>query len=193
MNEYQPPPPRPWCALPPGGVVVLYPGVSSAYEHCDFPPGTTFRAYYSGDPPPMDTDTTPIKTQELQVEPPAAPAIDPAQLQQIAGDNPIVAIALAVIGVLGGGAAMKHYGKRAEQKHEQAMRQLEIQASAQANVPTIQPPPCQAADAATQARIAALEARLGKAEQAAVSIGGLPDDLEERLEAIEKKIKRGAK
>ena len=193
MTDYTNPPLRPVCEVPQDGIVVLYPGVSAKYEDCEFPEGTTFRAYYSTQGLEMDTDTQQPKTQELQVEPPAVPAIDPAQLQQLGAENPMLAIALAAVAVLGGGAAWKHYGKASEQKHEQAMKQLELQASAQANVPTVQPPPCQAADAATQAKIAGIEARLAKAEQAAVSIGGLPDDLEQRLEAIEKKIKRSTK
>ncbi len=191
MTEYEPPPARPWCALPPGGVVVLYPGVSKVYENCDFPPGTTFRAYYDGDPP-MDTDTpipAPAEPKPL-IEQPAAPAFDPSQLQQLGAENPMLAIALAAVAVLGGGAAWKHWGKMSEQKHEQAMKQLELQASAQANVPTVQPPPCQAADAATQARISALEGRLAKAEQASSSVSlGLSDEMEERIAKLEKAVK----
>lgn len=180
---------RPPCQVPPDGVIVIRPGAGLAYGDCDFPPGTSFRFYYEDR---MDTDTSPtqpVKTQELVAEPPALQPMDPAQLQQIGGDNPLLALGLAAIAVLGGGAAWKHYAKTSEQRHEQAMKQLEIQASA----PTVQPPPCQAADAATQARIQALEARVAKAEKSTLSVGGLPDDLEERLEALEKKAKRGAK
>lgn len=137
----------------------------------------------------MDTDAPhePKPLIEHAAEPPA-PAIDPAKLQEIGAQNPMLAIALAVIGVVGGGAAMKHYAKTAEQKHERSMKELELRSQ----VPTAQPPPCQAADAATQARIAALEARLSKAESGGLSVGGIPDDLDERLEALEKAIKKKA-
>lgn len=203
MNRMSLPEPRPWCALPPGGVVTLYPGVSYQYENCDFPPGTTFRFYYGykGDFP-MDTDqptsptTAPAPVPSTEQQPPAPPAFDPAQLQQLGADNPMLAIALAGIAVLGGGAAWKQWGKMSEQKHEQEMRKLEIQAQAQANMPTTQPPPCQAADAATRAHLAGLEARITKAEQAQSSLSvGLSDEMEERIAKLEKanKAKKAGK
>lgn len=140
----------------------------------------------------MDTDTpapAPAEPKPL-IEQPAAPAFDPQQLQQLGAENPMLAIALAGIAVLGGGAAWKQWGKMSEQKHEQAMKQMELQASAQANAPTVQPPPCQAADAATQARISALEGRLAKAEQASSSLSvGLSDEMEERIAKLEKAVK----
>ena len=95
MTDYTNPPLRPVCEVPQDGIVVLYPGVSAKYEDCEFPEGTTFRAYYSTQGLEMDTDTQQPKTQELQVEPPAVPAIDPAQLQQLGAENPMLAIALA--------------------------------------------------------------------------------------------------
>lgn len=140
----------------------------------------------------MDTDIpvpAPAEPKPL-IEQPAAPAFDPAQLQQLGAESPMLAIALAAVAVLGGGAAWKHYGKASEQRHEQAMKQLELQASAQANVPTVQPPPCQAADAATQAKIAGIEARLAKAEQSSSSLSmGLSDEMEERIAKLEKAVK----
>lgn len=150
----------------------------------------------------MDTDqptsptTAPAPVPTTEQQPPAPPAFDPAQLQQLGADNPMLAIALAGIAVLGGGAAWKQWGKMSEQKHEQEMRRLEIQAQAQANVPTVQPPPCQAADAATQARISALEGRLAKAEQASSSLSvGLSDEMEERIAKLERanKAKKAGK
>ena len=141
-------------------------------------------------PTPMDAEPKPLILQPAE---PSAPTLDPAQLQQIAGDNPMLALALAAVAVLGGGAAWKHYGKASEMKHEQAMKALELEAQ-KAQMPTTQPPPCQAANAQLEARLAALDARMGKAEKG-FSLGGgeLPEELEERLGKIEKALKKAAK
>lgn len=194
MTDFQVPPDRPICQVPPDGVVVLSPGVARRYDDCDFPSGTSFRFYYSE--APMDTDLPvvepiPAEPKPLEVQPAPEPMLDPAKLQAIGAENPMLALALAAIAVLGGGAAWKQWGKLSEQKHEQAMKQLELQASAQANVPTVQPPPCQAADAATQAKLAALEARVAKAEKASLSFEG-GEDLDEKIEAQVKKALKAA-
>lgn len=198
MNGFAPPEPRPWCALPPGGVVVLYPGVSIQYENCDFPPGTTFRFYYRGEPVDTDQPVTPAQTPEptatMQQPAPEPPPFDPVQLQQLGADNPMLAIGLAIVAVLGGGAAWKQWGKMSEQKHEVEMRKLELQAQVQANVPTVQPPPCQAADAATRAQLVQLEGRIAKAEKASEGFSvGISDEMEERIAKLEKaaKAKKG--
>jgi hypothetical protein len=199
MTNFKVPPDRPVCQVPPDGIVVLHPGVSARYDDCDFPSGTTFRFYYSE--APMDTDLPvtqpipaepkPLEVQPMEIQPAPEPMLDPAKLQAIGAENPMLALALAAIAVLGGGAAWKQWGKMSEQKHEQAMKQLELQASAQASVPTVQPPPCQAADAATQAKLAALEARMAKAEKASLSFEG-GEDLDEKIEGMVKKALKAA-
>lgn len=197
MTEIEVPPEPEVCVVPPDGVVVFHHGVSALYRDCYFPPNTSFRLYYETGAPPMDTDQpppaapAPATTPTIEVPEPA-PAIDPAALQQMAGDNPMVAVALAAIAVLGGGAAWKHYAKVSEQKHEQKMKQMELQSQ----MPTTQPPPCQAADAATRAQLAALEGRVIAAEKKAASVS-MPDfdadELEARIAKLEKAQKAKGK
>jgi hypothetical protein len=132
------------------------------------------------------TDDALVMAHEAQAATPTPEEI--VTIAQGAQDGGMLGVVLALVAVLGGGAAWKHYAKTAEQKHEREMRELELRSQA----PTVQPPPCQAADAATQARLRAIEARLGKAEEKALSFSGGSSDLEERVEAIERANKKRA-
>lgn len=78
-----------------------------------------------------------------------------------AGENSILGLGLAVLAVAGGGAAWKFYQKFSEQKHEQAMKKLEIDAT-NAGMNGVQPPPCQAANVKIEAEIATLKAELAE-------------------------------
>lgn len=126
---------------------------------------------------------------ELQAE--AQPsAQDLAKLAEGAGDNPMLALGLAVLAVVGGGSAWKLWTKRSEQAHELAMKRLELDAATMNG--TAQPPPCQAKQAETEARLVSLEARLAKAEKASL---GWPDDFDAdemtgRVSKLEAAIKR---
>ena len=101
---------------------------------------------------------------------------------------------LAGIAVLGGGAAMKFYKQFSEQKHEQAMKKLELDAQSQ-GLNGAQPPPCAAQNAVVEGRLAAMEAKLVSMEKKTSSFSADFDasDLEERIEKLEKKAKTGAK
>ena len=133
------------------------------------------------------------ETQAATAEPAAAP-FDVNQLTQSAGGGPVVAIVLAGIAVLGGGAAMKFYKQFSEQKHEQAMKKLELDAQSQ-GLNGAQPPPCAAQNAVVEGRLAAMEAKLVSMEKKTSSFSADFDasDLEERIEKLEKKAKTGAK
>lgn len=126
---------------------------------------------------------------ELQAEAqPDAEAI--AKIAEGAGDNPMLALGLAVLAVVGGGSAWKLWTKRSEQAHELAMKRLELEAATMNG--TAQPPPCQVKQAEVDAKLAALEARLGKVEKTSL---GLPDgfdadDMIGRLSKVEGAIKR---
>lgn len=127
-------------------------------------------------------------SHEAVVEQAAAPAFDPMAVAQ---ENPTLAFALAALAVVGGGAGFKLWTKMSEQKHEQKLKELELEAQ-KAGLNGAQPPPCQAKQVETDARVAALEARLGKAEK---SSSGLPADfdgeeLEKRVAKLESAIKR---
>lgn len=119
------------------------------------------------------------------VEVSAAPAVDPALIQQVAANDPMLAVILALVAVLGGGAAWKQWGKLSDQRHEQAMRRLELEAEA-VKAGAAQPPPCQAANAELTAKLAALEQRVGRAEHG-LSVGaGIPDEIEARIAKLER-------
>lgn len=66
----------------------------------------------------------PVETVAV-VEQVAAPAFDPMAVAQA---NPMLAFALAALAVVGGGAGWKFWSKLSEQKHEQKMKELELQA-----------------------------------------------------------------
>lgn len=100
------------------------------------------------------------------------------------------AIVLAVIAILGGGAAWKFYQKISEQKHEQKMKELELKAQAQ-GLNGAQPPPCQAANAAIETKLATMDAKLASVEKktSSFSAGFDGEDIEDRLIKLEKKVK----
>jgi hypothetical protein len=112
------------------------------------------------------------------------------KLAESAGDNPLLALGLAAIAVLGGGSAWKLWTKRSEQSHELAMKRLELDAATMNG--TAQPPPCQAKQAEVDAKLAALEARLGKVEKTSLALpdGFDADELTGRLSKVEGAIKR---
>lgn len=118
---------------------------------------------------------------------------------QLGGDYaPLVAIVLAAIAVLGGSKAWSFWKERSAQQHELAMKQLELQAQAQ--VPTVQPPPCQAAQAKVDAQLSEHASQLSELQkkQAAAErkAASLPDvdvgELDERVAKLEKAAKRKA-
>ena len=133
------------------------------------------------------------ETHAATAEPAAVP-FDVNQLTQSAGGGPVVAIALAGMAVLGGGAAMKFYKQFSEQKHEQAMKKLELEAQSQ-GLNGAQPPPCAAQNAVVEGRLAAMEAKLASMEKKTSSFSADFDasDLEERIEKLEKKAKTGGR
>lgn len=108
----------------------------------------------------------------------------------------MVTVALAVVAVGGGGAAWKFYQNFAKQKHEQRMKELELQAESQQNKKDDSHEKCTAERLALELKVSSLETRLASAEkamtEAAQAKGGdieLPfdaDELQERLAKLEK-------
>lgn len=134
----------------------------------------------------------PVHTVATTTEAPAAP-FDINQLVTSTGGGGTVAIILALIAVVGGTAGWKFWQKLSEQKHEQKMKELELQAQSQ-GMNGAQPPPCQAANAAIETRLAGLEAKIAGVEKktSSFSAGFDADDIEDRLVKIEKKLKSTA-
>ena len=134
----------------------------------------------------------PVQTVATSTEAPAAP-FDINQILTSTGGGGGVAVILAILAIVGGGAAWKFYQKFAEQKHEQEMKKLELQANAQ-GLNGAQPPPCQAANAAIEAKLAAIEGKIASVEKktSSFSAGFDAEDVEERIVKLEKKLKSTA-
>ena len=124
-----------------------------------------------------------------------AQAITPDEIVKVAqgADGGMVGVVLALVAVLGGGAAWRFYSqhskqkavlaeKQAEQAHELAMRRLDVEAQ-HVNV---SPPPCLAKHAEIEARIAAIES---KSASLALPAGFDADEMSERIERLEKASK----
>jgi len=123
-----------------------------------------------------------------------APAEVPA-LPPIPQDGSMVSVILAIVAVVGGGAAWKFYSQSSREKAEQ--RKLEAEqahdlAMAELNAkmaqPTASPPPCIAAHTSLEARLSAVEAKTSRASVM------LPDDfnaeeLTTRIAKLEKASK----
>lgn len=123
-----------------------------------------------------------------------APA-DLSQLEGLAGDNPVLMVVLALVVVGGGTAGWKFWNKFSEQKHEQKMKMLEIEAQ-QAGLAGAQPPPCQTVTAELKKEIASLETKVGKMEKQVRSFVSSDFDeaeFEKRLlKKIDEKLKKAA-
>jgi len=105
--------------------------------------------------------------------------------QQTGGDSNL-AMFLAIIAVVGGGAAWKFYSQFAEQKHEQKMKEMEIQAKAQ-GLGSASPPPCQAAQAEMKAEIQSMKVKMN-------STAAMLEDVdfgmyERKLKKLDKRLK----
>jgi hypothetical protein len=108
----------------------------------DMPTGEVTNAYQSVDP------TGAALTGEFST------------LAQSTGGDSMLTILLALIAVVGGGAAWKFYRQHSEQKHEQKMAQMKMNAKAQ-GMSGAQPPPCQVANAKLEAEVKQIKSRLG--------------------------------
>jgi uncharacterized protein HemX len=133
----------------------------------------------------------PATKEEVQATTVASDApFDLNQVIQTTGGGASVAIILAILAIVGGGTAWKFYQKLSEQKHEQKMKELDIKAQSQ-GLGNTQPPACQTANAALEAKITALETKVSTVEKksSSISAGFDPEELEERVLKIEKKVK----
>jgi len=120
------------------------------------------------------------KTESYELQP-AAP-VTPEQLTQLSqstGDNGTLGLLLAIIAVVGGGAAWKFYSQFAEQKHEQKMKQMEIDAKIQGLGAAV-PPPCQAENVKLEAEIKALKTKLANVDKKLALTADFDADLLER-------------
>lgn len=134
-------------------------------------------------------------TDDVELLAHEAQAPTPAELLEVAqgADDGMIGVVLALVAVLGGGAAWRFYSqhskqkaalaeKQAEQAHELAMRRLDVEAH-NANV---SPPPCLAAHAQLEARLSAVES---KSASLTFPAGFDADEMNERIERLEKASK----
>ena len=197
----------------PGDVVEVEPGTAATLRDCDIPAGVTFRTYYGDSMEPLtDTPDEPLPTPILPAS--AVPAGPPkgiessedaqtqvslsdappdlAQIEGMAGGNPMLMLAVLVVMVLGGGAGWRFWTQYSEQKHQQALERLRLERD-MAGHGGASPPPCQTAHAALEKRLDAIDKRLSDTTR---KVGTVirPDspgveELDERLTRAEKQIK----
>ena len=130
------------------------------------------------------------KTESYELQP-AAP-VTPEQLTQLSqstGGDGTLGLLLAIIAVVGGGAAWKFYTQYSEQKHEQKMKQMELQAKAD-GLAGAQPPPCQTANAKIQAELKEMKSKLANVDKKLALTADFDADLLERkVKKIERRLK----
>lgn len=111
------------------------------------------------------------------------------------GNANIITVALAVVGVAGGGAAIKLYQNMVKSKHDQKMKELEIE-ERRAEKQDDKHQSCAAERVALEAKVAALTAKVDELAAKQPSTGSSfdlgdfdPEELEERLAKIEAALK----
>jgi len=111
------------------------------------------------------------------------------------GNANVITVALAVVGVAGGGAAIKLYQNMVKSKHDQKMKELEIE-ERRAEKQDDKHQACAAERMALEAKIAALGAKVEELTASMPSTGSSfdlgdfdPEELEVRLKKIEDALK----
>lgn len=139
-------------------------------------------------PRPVKQIVPPVEPKPVE-ETVATVAVEPTPLEIPPipeGQEGWVTVALAVIGIAGGGALWKFLTKRADQKHEVELKRVEL-AQAQAATCAV----CEQAHRLIEARVDVLATKLDQFS-ANISTGGL-DDLDERLTSLERALKKRTK
>ena len=105
-----------------------------------------------------DNNTTNDELNAHEVQPVVTPESLNIVTQQAGGDSSL-SMLLAILAVVGGGAAWKFYTQYSEQKHEQKMKEKQLQTKA-AGLAGASPPPCQTAQAEMKAEIDSLKTKV---------------------------------
>ena len=196
--------PKPWLdeqtnPTPSGDIPMPENEQTPSAEHHDAPPASEVApAQPEPEPEPQQ--------QELQAHTtapdPTTAASELSEIAKAAGGDHTMALGMALIAVLGGGAAWKFYQKHSEQKHEQKMKELELQAQAN-GLNGAQPPPCQAATLKQEQEISALKSKLAESDERLAKIekrfnmafsadAPSTEDLDDRLKKVERTLKSRA-
>lgn len=111
------------------------------------------------------------------------------------GNANMITVALAVVGVAGGGAAIKLYQNMVKSKHDQKMKELEIE-ERRTEKQDDKHQACAAERTALEAKVSALTAKVEELTAKMPSTGSSfdlgefdPEELEERLKRIEAALK----
>ena len=128
-----------------------------------------------------------LVTLEAVPAPPSDSVAAVEAADQVGGEYAaILAFMMAVLAVMGGTKAWQYYAQRASEKHELAIREMELKAQ----VPGVSPPPCQAAQAQAEARMDKLSQQLLRVEVGLVELRNQEDELMDRIKKLEKRIKK---
>ena len=205
---------RPPCDVDSGDRIQVTATTAEELHDCTIPAGVVFSVAYDEEKPMPDptpdtepqppkppaaseqsTESSEQSTAGTEVATPATP--DLSQVADLAGGNPIVGVILALIVVGGGAAGWKFWTQLADQRHEQAMKRLELDAQAQ-GMAGAQPPPCQATTAELRKELAALDGRIQRIDRNVRSFTSSMDTFDEKelekrlLKKIDEKIKARA-
>ena len=109
-------------------------------------------------------------------------------------DNPGLTVVLAILAVAGSAAGWKFFSTFSEQRHEQALRKLDIEAQA-SGIGRAQPQACAVKHAEMEARVADLSARLDDvlARADAIAKKTASFDADTDVSDIERQVKRLSK
>ena len=156
-------------------------------------------------PPPVKEPEPAPEPAPVAVETVAAPAVSELvesvgvsqditaaadAAKSLGGDYaPMVAIALAGMAIAGGSKAWSYYRDRAEQKHEQEMQKLKIEAQSQ-GLEGEPPPACQAANQKMQAELDEVKSKLSAVQKKTSMISADFDgeDVERQIKRMKKRI-----
>lgn len=153
-------------------------------------PSLSYEAPVEPAPAPVAPPTAAPQAAEAQTLAPD-PTTAASELQGLvgaAGGDSMLAIILALVAVLGGGAAWKFYHQKSAQTHELKLKELEMKAQ----TPSQSPPPCIVKHGELDAKLAAVEGKVNKLDQktAGMSVDGpSPDELDERVIKLERQVK----
>lgn len=137
--------------------------------------------------PLPETPPAPV-SQAMELVPTVSPQEIGSLIEQAGGGG--LGIAAALIAVAGGGAAFKFYSQFSKNRHEEKMEKMRLESEKQDK----EHGKCAAERLSLVAKLDAVSAQLAEMEkkQQALSLS-VGDDLEDRLEALEKKVSTGRK
>lgn len=126
---------------------------------------------------PLLADAVPVQNTVASVGVPTTATDELSKLIPANGQISGLTVVLAAVAVLGGGAAWKFYSQRSKEKHEEKLREMELQASQ----PQTQHPSCKAENEAIQGE-------LKKLHEAVASMSSSVSDASQRLAKLESKV-----